>query len=268
MKKETITKLKELQKDETVLWAEVQKLGRKNVDGKPADVMTVMLPAVGQTEPVKVTIEGLEADENPNHGSLVRLIGRSIPFVVFKVEDDKVLGSRKIAQQKLKAEMLQDLVNGTAFVGQITGLTPKGAFVEVNGVPGLLRNKDCTTDHSEVSEHFKVGDTITVKCRDVASDGRINWECPSKLARKEPIELDFAVDMIIPGVVANITSFGNTGVGVFVRVGQGVDALCFMPADIEIFPHQKVAVKVTRIDPDPKNPNATPKVRGKIVRVL
>ena len=114
MKKETITKLKELQKDETVLWAEVQKLGRKNVDGKPADVMTVMLPAVGQTEPVKVTIEGLEADENPNHGSLVHLIGRSIPFVVFKVEDDRVLGSRKIAQQKLKAEMLQDLVNGTA----------------------------------------------------------------------------------------------------------------------------------------------------------
>lgn len=268
MKKETTTKLKELQKDETVLWAEVQKLGRTNESGQLTDFMEVMLPAVGQTEPVKVVITGAEADEDPNHGSLVRLIGRSVPFVIHKVEAGIVYGSRKTAQQKIKTEMLQDLANGTAFVGQITGLTAKGAFVEVNGISGLLRNKDCTSDFSEVGEFYKVGDSITVKCRDIATDGRINWVCPSKMARKAPVDLDFDADMIVAGTVVSITNFNNSGIGVFVRVAQGVDALCSMPADIEISPRQRVAVKISSVTKDPVNPNATPKVRGKIVRAL
>lgn len=266
--KETTNKLKELQKGETVLWAEVQKLGRKDENGQLSDYMEVMLPAVGQAEPVKVIIIGDEVDEDPNHGSLVRLLGRSIPFVIHKVEADTVYGSRKTAQQQIKANMLQDLANGTAFVGQITGLTAKGAFVEVNGISGLLRNKDCTSDFSEVGEFYKVGDSITVKCRDVAMDGRINWVCPSKMARKEPIKLDFDADMIVPGTIVSITNFHNSGIGVFVRVAQGVDALCSMPADIEVSPRQRVAVKISSVSKDPKNPNATPKVRGKIVRAL
>lgn len=265
MKKETIGKLKALEKGETILWGDIVKLGRK--DGE--DYMEAAIPkSAGLSEPVTAIIMDSEADTDESHGSLVRFLGRAVPFTVLKVNGGVVYGSRRLAQEQLKAGMLQDLNDGVEFTGLIVGMAPYGAYVEVNGVAGLLRNNDATVDHSELSEYYKVGDSVQVICRDVTPTGRINWTAPTKLQRQNPVVLGFEEDTVVSATVTSITSFRNSaGVGVFVRVAQGVDALCSMP-EFEIFPGQEVAVKITRITPDPKNKTAAPKVRGKIVRAL
>lgn len=265
MKKETIGKLKELIKNETILWGDITKLGRK--DGE-AYMEGVLPKTAGVAEPVRAIVMDHEADTDESHGSLVRFLGRSIPYTVLKVTGDIAYCSRKAAQEQIKASMLQELNDGVEFNGIIVGMAPYGAYVEVNGVAGLLRNNDATADHSELSEYHKVGDNITVVCRDVTPAGRINWKLSTKLMRKDPVALDFEEDTIVPAVVTAITPFANSaGVGVFARVAKGVDALCSMP-EFEVFPGQKVAVKVTRITDDPNNKTAAPKVRGKIVRSL
>lgn len=265
MNKETTGKLKALEKDGTILWGDITKLGRK--DGE--DYMEGPIPkTVGLTEPVTVIIMDGEADTDESHGSLVRFLGRAVPYVILKVKGDTVYGSRRLAMEQIKAGMLQGLNDGVEFNGVIVGMAPYGAYVEVNGVAGLLRNNDATSDHSELSEYYKVGDTVQVVCRDVTPAGRINWKTVNKLQRQGPVELGFGEDEVIPATVTSITPFKNSaGVGVFVRVAKGVDALCSMP-EFEVFPGQKVAVKVTRITPDAKNANAAPKIRGKIVRSL
>lgn len=266
MKKNTVGKLNALMTNATILWGDITKLGRK--DGE--DYMQGVIPkTAGLDEPAMFTILDHEADTDESHGSLVRFLGRAVPFTVLEVAaDGTVYASRKAAQEQLKASMLQDLNDGVQFSGTVVGMVPYGAYVEVNGVAGLLRNNDATADHSELSEYYKVGDAIQVVCRDVTPAGRINWKTPNKLQRKAPVELEFEEDMVVSGVVTAITPFKNSaGVGVFVRVAKGVDALCSMP-EFEVFPAQKVAVKVIRITPDAKNPNGAPKVRGKIVRSL
>lgn len=267
MKDVTVKKLETLIKDGTIFWASVVRLGHRGVNDDP--YMELVLPSTaGVREPVRVIIMDREADIDENHGSLVRLMRRTVPFVLLRVDGDTVYGSRKLAQEKLQSDMLQDLVDGKEFDGTVVGIAVYGAYVEVNGVVGLLRNGDATSDHSELSEHLKAGETIKVKCRDITPTGRVNWTCSKKLARKAPVELDFEEDMIVSGTVTSITGFKNsTGVGVFVRVGKGVDALCSMP-EFEVFQGQSVAVKVLRITPDEKDPNKAPKVRGRIVRSL
>lgn len=265
MKKDTLKKLETMKKNETILWGDITKLGRKGSE----DYMEGSIPkSAGLSEPVQVIIMDSEADTDESHGSLVRFLARSVPFVVVRVDEDIVYGSRRLAQEAIKASMLQQLNDGVEFTGQIVGMAPYGAYVEVNGVSGLLRNNDATSDHSELREYHKVGDTVRVVCRSLDTAGRINWTTKEKLHRKAPVELPFEVDTVVPAVVTSITTFkGSAGVGVFARVATGVDALCSMP-EFEVFPGQRVAVKVLRITPDSKDPLATPKVRGKIVRTL
>lgn len=267
MKEATLKKLDKLIADEKIMWAPVTRLGHRGVNEEA--YMEVYLPQTsGVKESVRVIIMDREADTEENHGSLVRLMRRTIPFVVIRVDENVVFGSRKLAQEKLKLKMVQEIADGKSFSGLVVGLAPYGAYVEVNGVTGLLRNKDATLDHSELSEHLKVGDPIEVKCRDMTPTGRINWVSQQKFSRSAPMELDFEEDTIVSGTVTSITSFKNsTGVGVFVRVSKGVDALCAMP-EFEVFQGQQVAVRILRITRDPGKPNAAPKVRGRIVRTL
>lgn len=219
-------------------------------------------------ESVRVVI--MAEDAGPDHsGSLLRYVGRTVPFVLTRMDGDIVYGSRALALDALKASMLQALSDGKPFTGTIVKLTAYGAYVEVNGVPGLLRNTNATADHSEIGEHLKEGDQVSVVCRDIDAQGRINWKLHGSLLRRsEPIELDFAEDTVIVGDISGITSFRNSaGVGVFVRVAKGVDALCAMP-EFEVVRGQQVAVRILRILPDVNDPNGAPKVRGKILRLV
>ena len=259
--------LEVLMQNETICWGEVTRLAREE-DGQ--GYMVTMMPAMSQhgiSGGERVVIYDSEADADSTRPHLMNLVGRRIPFVVTAAEadSDRLIGSRKKAQTALKAVMVQDLANGRIYEGTVTGFSRFGAYIEVNGVTGHLRNSDFSSDHSDVREYLSVGDSIEVKCKELSQEGYIYWEVMSKVHRTKPIEHDFEPDTVVLGRVVRINNF-ERGVGVFVNLKTGIDALCSLPREIEVEEGALVAVKIESVTPG-RRPTDTPRIRGRIARV-
>jgi len=279
-KKELATLGKHI-KEKTLLYGEISKLGRdENGDtimtlqtpaGLPA-TFKYMIPAseieVEVSRPSYIpSAEGGPVSAERKKMSYVFLMGKKIPLVILSVDGDVVTCSRSEGLQQVRENFIKESAEGKVLKGTITNFSHPGAFVEVSGISGLLTAGDFSTDYSAVSEYFKQGDTIEVKCKSVSpKNGRISWEVPQKFSRTQPIKHNLEASTIVCGKVVGIQAF-EAGVGVFVNIEAGIDALCQQPEDIEIEQGSKVAVLITSISPG-KTETSTPRVRGKIVRAL
>lgn len=240
-------------------------------DGQPQHIpVSVSLPVNGmQSVPGIITLD--EMDAETDHPNPSRLINMRISFVILSADDETgVLNcSRKVAQIITKAQMLEDFEKDEPFEGTITGFTDFGAFVDVNGVSGMLRNADYSTDHSRVSERYKIGDHISVKCKAVSKDERrrITWEAVTKYHRTTPYVCDLEPSVLVLGRIIDIKNFTQS-TAVFVRLedNQELDVLCSMPEDMEIEKGVSVVVRISSVDLG-DNPFERPRIRGKIMRL-
>lgn len=257
--------LLELKEKEEILWGEVVRVGQTP---EKRAYMLLNTDAKNCAKNYPCIIYREEADAEFKRGSLVYLLGHKIPYVIIKVDEEKARleGSRKIAQEKSKLAMLQDLATGKEFTGRILNFVAFGAYVEVNGVVGLLKNTDYSIDFSEVSESKKEGDTVQVKCKEVTNEGKIFWIAPVKQHRRVPIDYDFEPGTAVVGTIQDIRAF-HDGVGVFVRIAPGLDALCFAPNDLEIEIGVKVSIRIQSVD-GAKEKYMPPRVKGRILRVI
>lgn len=240
-------------------------------DGQPQHIpVSVPLAVQGaQAIPGIIPLEEMDAEtDRPNPS---RLVSMRIPFVIVRADDEAgvLICSRKKGQLLVKTQMLPAFAKGEAFEGIVTGFTEFGAFVDVNGVSGLLRNADYSTDHSRVDERFRVGDKINVKCKSISKDdrARITWEAVTKYHRTTPYECDLEPSAIVLGRVIDIKNFPQS-IAVFVRLedAQSLDVLCPMPAEMEIEKGVQVVVRISSVEPGP-NPCDRPRIRGRIIRL-
>lgn len=261
--------LTELMEKETICWGEVSRLAR---DADKQSFMTVVLeknPENGIKEGgEKCVIYASEADSDNNSPYLVGLHGRRIPFVIMAVdeENNRLICSRKRAQELLKTTMLQSLVSRRGYEGEVVSFSRYGGYVEVSGIIGHIRNSDFSEDHSDIKEYMKVGDKLEVRCKEVSKEGYIFWEAVKKVRRTKPLEHDFEKDTIVMGTVVRLADFKRSS-GVFVNLQLGIDALCPVPRDIEVEEGSRVSVKIDSIT-QPENPTAPPRIRGRIIRVI
>ena len=198
------------------------------------------------------------------------LVGMEIPVVIKGTAPNGLLiCSRELAQEILKTQMMKAFKEGRVFDGVITGFTDFGAFVDVNGIIGLLRNTDYSSDYSRVYERYQVGDHISVKCKKVYEDKkqRIEWEPVVKYRRTTPFVCDLVAGSVVLGRVIDVKNF-ESGPAVFVRtVGHNeVDILCAMPLEMEIQKGAGVVVRVSSVEPAP-SPTERPRLRGYILRL-
>lgn len=223
----------------------------------------------GKSVPGIIYLEDL--DEDTEHPNTSWLIGMRIPFIIKAVNDDEgvLICSRKIAQQKAKLAMMSDLANGTALEGVIIGFTDFGCFVDVNGVVGLLRNADYSTDHSRINERYKPGDRISVKCKNVSNDDRhrVTWEAVTKYRRTTPFICDLEPGAIVLGRVIDIKNFTQS-MAVFVRLedNKELDVLCAMPAELEVEKGVSVVLRISSVNSG-GGEFARPRIRGHIIRL-
>lgn len=260
--------LNALMENETICWGEVSRLAWDS-DGQ--SYMVIEMPKLPQHHiggGERCVIYANEADADNENPRLVSLMGRRLPFVVTAMDDENnwLLCSRKKAQTLLKASMLQDLANGRIFEGELTAFSRYGGYIEVNGITGHIRNSDFSEDHSDIREYLSIGDKVDVKCREVSPEGYIFWEVVSKMRRTKPIQHDFEPDTVVPGRVVRISDF-KSGIGIFVNLQLGIDALCPMPRDIEVEEGARVCVKIESVSPG-QRPTDPPRIRGRIVRVI
>jgi len=261
--------LTELMEKEEVCWGEVSRLAH---DSDKQSYMIVSLernPELGIKEGgEKCVIYANEADSDNANPYLMNLHGRRIPFVILSVDEEngRLLCSRKRAQEILKTNMLQGLVSGRVYEGELVGFSRYGGYIEVGGITGHIRNSDFTDDHSDIREYLKVGDKVAVRCKEMSKEGYVYWEVVTKVRRTKPLEHDFEADTVVLGSVVRIADFGHS-TGVFVNLQLGIDALCALPRDLEIEEGSRVSVKIVSVNQG-KTPTDPPRIRGRIVRVI
>lgn len=202
-----------------------------------------------------------EIDRSVNYKSLISFVGTEISFMVDRVDNKNgiCMISRAKAQSVMAPAVLEKLEDGECLEGTIINILPYGAYVEISGVTGLLKNADFAEDYTAIKDIKHVRDKVLVKLRGKSSNGNLLFEAVKKYisptaVRKEDLE----VGQIVLGVVRSKQPWG-----IFVNVAPGLDALVDSEF-VEIEEDQKVSIKIKTI----KNDGDKLKVRGKIVSVL
>lgn len=209
---------------------------------------------------VKGLIVRDEVDMEVEWKSLVGFLGREVSFVVKEIDVDAgvVICSRKDAQVILKEEIVDRLREGEVFNAQVINVLNYGAYVEIDGVTGLLKNVDFADDYTTVGEVLKVGDSVNVKLKKISSNDRLIFEAVEKYQNPTIMSFDmFERDQVVLGVVRNVKPWG-----VYVCIAPGLDALCPIPGTGEVEEGMKVSFRITQIKAEEQ------RVRGKIVRIL
>ncbi len=246
----------------TVVWGKVEQTGTTLELGQH---MTVGVQLHPWEEKRSCVVSRKEADLDFRRGSLEYLLGQKVPLVLLDA-GPVLTGSRRLAQQQLKEALLPDLRAGRTLDGRVLNLVPFGACVEVRGVVGVLKHSDYSEDYSEVGETRQVGDRLKVYCRELTPEGRIYWRTVRPYRRPLRPAWNFAQGSSVTGTVFSIRSF-PAGMGIFVRIAPGLDALCTLPSNVEVEQGVRVALRITKVVPRGELA-LPPRIRGRILRVL
>src|SRR3989441_2741414 len=169
-----------------------------------------------------------------------------------------VLSRRAVLEEERKEqrqEILDRLQPGLQVEGQISNIVDFGAFVDLNGIDGLIHISELSWSHvNHPSEVLSIGDTVKVKVLDIDRD-RQRISLGLKQTQEDPwqrIVDTYNVGDELEGKVTKVVTFGA-----FVEILDGVEGLVHIselaPHHVEnpreiIEPGDKVRVKILEID--------------------
>jgi 4-hydroxy-3-methylbut-2-enyl diphosphate reductase len=191
--------------------------------------------------------------------------GKDLPVEIIEINRRRnkiVLSAKEIAQrnyEKTRAEAWEKLTDGSIVKGIVKRIVDFGAFVELDGVEGLLHVSEISWKRvKHPSEVLTENQEIEVKIMSIDSEsGRISLSMKQVQGHPwERVKTDFAVGDIVKGGVISIVPFGA-----FVRIADGIEGLVHIsqlsndftakPADV-VNVGQEVEVKILEIDFDKK----------------
>jgi len=156
-------------------------------------------------------------------------IGNTYEFKVVKINPDRqnvVLSRRELIEQERnarRATLLQEMTPGDIRKGVVKNITDFGAFIDLNGLDGLLHITDMSWGRiGHPSEILKVGQELDVVVLDVNREKeRVSLGLKQKLANPwESIESKYTVGQKVKGKVVNLVPYGA-----FVEIEPGVEGL-------------------------------------------
>ena len=156
-------------------------------------------------------------------------IGNTYEFKVVKINPERqnvVLSRRELIEQERatrRAALLTEMTPGDIRKGVVKNITDFGAFIDLNGLDGLLHITDMSWGRiGHPSEILKVGQEIDVVVLDVNREKeRVSLGLKQKLANPwEQIESKYAVGQKVKGKVVNLVPYGA-----FVELEPGVEGL-------------------------------------------
>ena len=161
--------------------------------------------------------------------NLTGFVGNTYAFKVVKINQDRqniVLSRRELIEQERnekRAKLLSDMTPGDIRKGTVKNLTDFGAFIDLNGLDGLLHITDMSWGRiGHPSEILKVGQDIDVVVLDINREKeRVSLGLKQKLANPwEQIEAKYPVGTKVKGKVVNLVPYGA-----FVELEPGVEGL-------------------------------------------
>jgi small subunit ribosomal protein S1 len=160
---------------------------------------------------------------------LQQFVGNTYDFKIVKVNDDRknvVLSRRELIEQE-RAEKRQKFLDGveigSTVRGTVKNLTDFGAFIDLDGMDGLLHITDMTWGRlGHPSELLKVGQELEVVVLDINKE-KERVSLGLKQTQKNPwdkIEERFPIGTNVKGKITNLVPYGA-----FVELEEGVEGL-------------------------------------------
>jgi small subunit ribosomal protein S1 len=160
---------------------------------------------------------------------LQQFVGNTYDFKIVKINDDRrnvVLSRRELIEQERseKRQQFMDSVKvGDRVNGTVKNLTDFGAFIDLDGMDGLLHITDMTWGRlGHPSELVKVGQQLEVQVLDINKE-KERVSLGLKQLQKNPwdqIEERFPAGQKVKGKITNLVPYGA-----FVELEEGVEGL-------------------------------------------
>src|SRR5437588_3552934 len=169
-----------------------------------------------------------------------------------------VLSRRAVLEEERKEvrqQILDRLQPGLVVEGQISNIVDFGAFVDLDGIDGLIHISELSGSHvNHPSEILSIGDTVKVKVLDIDRD-RQRISLGLKQTQEDPwqrIVDTYSVGDELAGKVTKVVTFGA-----FVEILDGVEGLVHIselashhvesPREI-VHPGDEIRVRILEID--------------------
>jgi small subunit ribosomal protein S1 len=161
--------------------------------------------------------------------NLQQYVGNTYDFKVVKINQERqniVLSRRELIEQERterRQKLLTEMTPGDIRKGTVKNITDFGAFIDLNGIDGLLHITDMSWGRiGHPSEILKVGQDIDVVVLDINREKeRVSLGLKQKLANPwDNIESKYPVGAKVKGKVVNLVPYGA-----FVELEPGVEGL-------------------------------------------
>ena len=161
--------------------------------------------------------------------NLAQYVGNTYDFKVVKINQERqniVLSRRELIEQERterRQKLLSEMTPGDIRKGTVKNITDFGAFIDLNGIDGLLHITDMSWGRvGHPSEVLKVGQDIDVVVLDINREKeRVSLGLKQKLANPwDTIEQKYPVGAKVKGKVVNLVPYGA-----FVELEPGVEGL-------------------------------------------
>ena len=169
-----------------------------------------------------------------------------------------VLSRRAVLEEERKEvreQILGRLEPGQVVEGKISNIVDFGAFVDLEGIDGLIHISELSWSHvNHPSEVVSIGDTVRVKVLDIDRD-RQRISLGLKQTQEDPWQRvlnDYKEGDVVDGKVTKIVAFGA-----FVQILPGVEGLVHIselaqhhvesPAEV-VRPGDELKVKILEVD--------------------
>ncbi len=177
---------------------------------------------------VEAFLPGSQVDIVPPK-DLQEFVGNTYDFKIVKVNHDRknvVLSRREIIEQERaekRAHFLENVKVDDIVKGQVKNLTDFGAFIDLDGMDGLLHITDMSwTRLTHPSELLMVGQEVEVKVLGIDKD-KERVSLGLKQMQRNPwenIEERFPIGKQVKGKITNLVPYGA-----FVEIEEGVEGL-------------------------------------------
>jgi small subunit ribosomal protein S1 len=156
-------------------------------------------------------------------------VGNTYDFKVVKINQERqniVLSRRELIEQERaerRAKLLAEMMPGDIRKGTVKNITDFGAFIDLNGLDGLLHITDMSWGRiGHPSEMLKVGQELDVVVLDINREKeRVSLGLKQKMANPwDNIEEKFPIGSRIKGRVVNLVPYGA-----FIELEPGVEGL-------------------------------------------
>src|SRR5436190_2289573 len=161
--------------------------------------------------------------------NLGAFVNNTYDFKVVKINQERqniVLSRRELIEQERterRQKLLSEMMPGDIRKGTVKNITDFGAFIDLNGLDGLLHITDMSWGRiGHPSELLKVGQEIDVVVLDINKEKeRVSLGLKQKLANPwDNIETKYSVGQRVKGKVVNLVPYGA-----FVELEPGVEGL-------------------------------------------